>query len=113
MSKSCLCTLYSGSSGNATYIGDRSGGILAYGYLPLMLMRSCPMRGPGGCGSPFKSIVCNIYPVTEENMDPTPCHVMCETDGFRTDYVAGETYTYGQDQTWRVRMAEGRENYGF
>ncbi len=26
-------------------------GILAYGYLPLMLMRSCPMRGPGGCGS--------------------------------------------------------------
>lgn len=26
-------------------------GILAYGYLPLMLMRSCPMRGPEGCGS--------------------------------------------------------------
>lgn len=28
MADSCLCTLYSGSSGNATYIGDRAGGIL-------------------------------------------------------------------------------------
>ncbi len=28
MPNHCLCTLYSGSSGNATFIGDRSGGIL-------------------------------------------------------------------------------------
>lgn len=28
MADSCLCTLFSGSSGNATYVGDRSGGVL-------------------------------------------------------------------------------------
>ena len=26
-------------------------GVLAYGYLPLMLFRCCPMQGKGGCGS--------------------------------------------------------------
>lgn len=26
-------------------------GLVAYGYLPLMYTRSCPLRGPKGCGS--------------------------------------------------------------
>ncbi|MDD6188999.1 MAG: U32 family peptidase [Clostridiales bacterium] len=40
---------FENSMKNAAYIGGRSVGILAYGYLPLMLFRSCPARGKNGC----------------------------------------------------------------
>lgn len=34
---------------SAPYIGGESVGVLAYGYLPLMLFRSCPARTKSGC----------------------------------------------------------------
>lgn len=34
---------------NTRNMAGRSIGILAYGYLPLMLFRSCPMRSKNGC----------------------------------------------------------------
>ena len=34
---------------NTAYMAGKSVGVLAYGYLPLMLFRSCPVRTKSGC----------------------------------------------------------------
>ena len=65
--------------------------------------------GPGGIGCPFKSIVCRIYKVTEENAEPTPGEKVTQQGGFRNDYVAGEPYAYGMEDSWQERMKRGVE----
>lgn len=40
---------FENSMKNAAYISGSRVGIIAYGYLPLMLFRSCPARGKNGC----------------------------------------------------------------
>ncbi|NBI31753.1 molybdopterin-dependent oxidoreductase [Enterorhabdus sp. P55] len=65
--------------------------------------------GPGGIGCPFKSIVCKIYKCAPDNMAPTPGEVVTQQGGFRNDYVAGEPYAYGQEDSWQERMKRGVE----
>lgn len=67
------------------------------------------MTGPGGIGCPFKSIVCKIYKCAPDNMAPTPGEVVTQQGGFRNDYVAGEPYAYGQEDSWQERMKRGVE----
>jgi len=46
-------------------------GVIAYGHLPLMLWRCCPMQGPGGCGS------CDGHPTLKDRSGgafPVLCH---------------------------------------
>ena len=57
--------------------------------------------GPGGIGSPFKSVRVRIYKVTDENIEPSGGKVVHELNGWRDDYVAGEPYNYGFEYTWR------------
>ena len=65
--------------------------------------------GPGGIGCPFKSIVCKIYKCAPDNMAPAPGEVVTQLGGFRDDYVAGEPYAYGQEDSWQERMKRGAE----
>ena len=57
--------------------------------------------GPGGIGSPFKSVRVRIYKVTPENIESSGGKVVSELGGWRDDYVAGEPYNYGQEYSWR------------
>jgi len=65
---------------------------------------ACYETGPGGIGSPFKSVRVRVYKCTEENLLPTGGQVVTEQGGWRDDYVAGEPYSYGQEYTWRAMM---------
>ena len=57
----------------------------------------------------MKAPVCKIYKVTEENAEPTPGEKVTQQGGFRNDYVAGEPYAYGMEDSWQERMKRGVE----
>jgi len=65
---------------------------------------ACFETGPGGIGSPFKSVRVKIYKCTEENLEPTGGKVVTQMGGWRSDYVAGEPYNYGEEYSWRAMM---------
>ena len=91
---------------SANSINADDTGIIAYGKLPLMLTRNCPVKNRIGCEKCRKSgtltdrkgykfpVLCSDYPCVEI-LNPTPIVMSDRMDEIKTDFV----HFYFTDET--------------
>ena len=82
----------------ANRIDAHNTGVIAYGKIPLMLTRNCPVKKSIGCGECKKNgsltdrkgykfdVICSNYPCAEI-LNPVPIYMLDRLDEIKTDFI--------------------------